>query len=101
MAVAFTGLSVLGAIVFFKNSDWPVGVLFIGLTAVYVCEFVASLGVHEVVGSAGSAPVRTPTALGALGERALGFFHIATGLWLMYLVYAVTLGATTDIKWPV
>jgi hypothetical protein len=101
MAVAFTGLSVLGSIVFFKNSDWPVGVLFVGLTAVYVCEFFASLGMHEAPGGpSGSALVRTPTPLGELGERALGFFHITVGLWLMYLVWAATLGATTNIKWP-
>jgi hypothetical protein len=101
MAVAFTALSVLGAIVFFKNSDWPVGTLFIGLTAVYICEFVASLGVREAVdGAPGSPAVRAPTPLGELGERALGFVHIATGLWLMYLVYSAVLGATTDIKWP-
>jgi len=43
MAVAFIVLSVVGAIVFFKASDWPVGVLFVGLTCVYLAEIPASL----------------------------------------------------------
>jgi hypothetical protein len=28
---------------------------------------------------------------GDVGERALGFFHLGTGFWLMYLTFAVTL----------
>ncbi|MGH3153065.1 MAG: hypothetical protein ACRDOB_20390 [Streptosporangiaceae bacterium] len=31
---------------------------------------------------------------GALGERALGAFHIGTGLWLFYLMFADILNAT-------
>jgi hypothetical protein len=30
MAIAFTLISVLGMIVFFKASDWPVGLVFVG-----------------------------------------------------------------------
>jgi hypothetical protein len=101
MAVSFTTLSVLGIVVFFKAHDAPVAGLFIGLTAVYVCEFIASLGVREVrTGPSGSAVVRTPTRLGELGERALGFFHLGVGGWLMYLTWAAALRATTDIKLP-
>jgi hypothetical protein len=100
MAVAFTSLSALGIVVFFNVGDAPVGGLFIGLTAVYVSEFVASLGVREVQNGPGTAVVRTPTSLGELGERALGFFHLGTGGWLMYLTWAATLRATTDIKLP-
>jgi hypothetical protein len=101
MAISFTTLSALGIVVFFNVSDAPVAGLFIGLTAVYVCEFIASLGSREVVsGQPGSPPVRTPTRLGELGERALGFFHLGVGGWLMYLTWAATLRATTDIKLP-
>ena len=99
MAIAFLMLSALGIVVFFDAGDAPVGGLFIGLTAVYVCEFLASIGVRVESGPQG--PVRTPTRLGELGERALGFFHLGTGLWLMYLVWAATLRATTDIKLPI
>ena len=75
MSIAFLVISVLGIIVFFHANDDPVGGLFIGLSCVYVAEFFASLG------SVGK----------ALGERALGFFHLGTGAWLMYLFFAVTL----------
>jgi hypothetical protein len=78
MAIAFLSLSVLGMIAFFGSHDAPVGGLFIGLTGVYVCEFLVSLG-----------PTRE--GIGRIGERALGFFHLGTGLWLMYLVWAVVL----------
>lgn len=81
MAVAFTAISVLGMIVFFKSSDAPVGGLFIGLTAVYVSDFFASMKADL-------------PGIGNLGERALGFFHVGTGLWLMYLMFAVVLNFT-------
>lgn len=75
MCIAFFLISLLGTISFFHNGDNPVGGLFIGLMCVYVSEFFASL--------------RVP-----LGERALGFFHICVGFWLMYLTFAVTLNFT-------
>jgi hypothetical protein len=68
----------LGAVVFFNAGDEPVGLLFTGLFCIYVCEFAASIG-----------PDR-PEA-GRQGLRALGFFHLLTGVWLMYLMWAVTL----------
>ncbi len=70
MTVAFMVISAMGATVFFKIGDWPVGALFLGLFAVYFTDFFAAIGVK-------------------LGERALGFFHLITGCWLMYLAYAV------------
>jgi hypothetical protein len=85
MAIAFILISVLGAIVFFKAGDAAVGGLFIGLSLVYVSEIPASLR----LGPAGA------------GERALGFFHIGTGLWLMYLVYGVTLNFAAGFSVPV
>jgi hypothetical protein len=72
MSGAFVVISVVGAIVFFHASDWPVGVLFCGLVAVYLCEAAASVGAR-------------------VGERALGLVHVLTGLWLMYLSTAVLL----------
>jgi hypothetical protein len=78
MTVAFTIISVLGIVVFFKAGDAPVGGLFIGLTCIYVSDFFASL--------ADDAP-----RLSGPGGRALGFFHLGTGLWLMYLMFAVAL----------
>jgi hypothetical protein len=78
MAVAFTAISVLGVIVFFKAGDDPVGGLFIGLTCIYVADFFASLGA--------SVP-----RLSAPGTKALGFFHLGTGIFLMYLMFATVL----------
>lgn len=78
MCVAYFIISVLGLAVFFTAGDWPVGLLFVGLALIYASDFFASIGVP-------------------LGERALGFWHIVTGLWLMYLmiatVYNISLGA--------
>jgi hypothetical protein len=99
MAIPFVMLSALGIVVFFKSGDAPVGGLFIGLTAVYICEFLAR--VARRVETGGQGPVRTQMRVGELGERALGFFHLGTGLWLMYLVWAATLRATVDIKLPI
>ncbi len=88
MSVAFTVISVLGIVVFFKAGDDPVGGLFIGLTGVYVSDFFASMK-PDLPG------------IGGLGERALGFFHIGTGLWLMYLMFAVVLNFTLGYSLPV
>ena len=34
------------------------------------------------------------------GERALGFFHLATSLWLMYLTFATTLNISLHYTLP-
>jgi len=82
MSVAFVILSVLGLIVFFKAPDgWPVGLLFCGLTAVYVSELLVSFRM-------------------AIGERLLGLMHIVTGLWLMYLTFATVLDITSGYTLP-
>jgi hypothetical protein len=81
MTVAFTFISVLGVIVFFKVGDDGVGGLFIGLTCIYVTDFFASI-------KADLSP-----RLGVTAERALGFFHLGTGLWLFYLMFADVLNA--------
>jgi hypothetical protein len=78
MSVAFIVLSVLGIVVFFKAHDNPVAGVFIGLTCVYVAEFFASL--------APDVP-----RVGRPAIRALGFFHLGTAAWLMYLTFAVAL----------
>ena len=70
MCVAFFIISVTGLVVFFAAGDWPVGLLFLGLALIYLSDFFAAIGQKW-------------------GERALGFWHIVTGLWLMYLMVAV------------
>jgi hypothetical protein len=80
LSVAYLVISAMGATVFFSVGDWPVGLVFAGLLAVYVSEFFASVGV-------------------SLAERALGLFRIATGAWLMYLAYAVTVDFALGYHW--
>jgi hypothetical protein len=84
MAVPFMVISALGAVVFFGADDNPVAALFCGLFAVYVCEFFASLGFS------GS----------GFWERALGFVHIVTGIWLMYLTVAAGLDIARGFNLP-
>lgn len=81
MTVAFTVISVLGMVVFFHAGAWPVGVLFAGLTWVYVADFFASLGLE-------------------VGERVLGLAHVVTGLWLMYLTFSTMLDITSGFHLP-
>jgi len=76
MSVAFTVLSALGITVFFDAGDWPVGLLFVGLLGVYVCEFFITVGAKPF-------------------ERPLGLVRVLTGLWLMYLTFAVTLNCAS------
>lgn len=81
MSVAFTVLSVLGATVFFRAGAWPVGLLFAGLTVVYVADFFVALG-------------RTPF------DRVLGLAHLVTGAWLMYLTFGTVLNIASGTSLP-
>jgi hypothetical protein len=82
LSVAYLVISALGTTVFFAVGDWPVGLVFVGLLAVYFSEFFASIGVR-------------------LAERALGLFRILTGAWLMYLTFAVTVDFALGYHWPI
>ncbi|MDT4978651.1 MAG: hypothetical protein QOG07_530, partial [Pseudonocardiales bacterium] len=82
MSIAFTTISALGTTVFFHAGDWPVGLLFVGLVLVYVSDFFVALGVK-------------------LFERVLGLVHVLTGLWLMYLMFAVALNFAAGFHWTV
>jgi hypothetical protein len=82
MCVAYMVISAMGATVFFKASDWPVGLLFLGLFAIYFADFFASFAWN-------------------IGERMLGLFHVATGCWLMYLAYATAVNFSIGYHWKV
>jgi hypothetical protein len=117
MSIAFTSISALGVVVFFLAHDAPVAGLFIGLTCIYVSDFFASLfarpagnpepggnpvtvsdrGPDLAPGRASAGRRRDP---GTLGERALGFFHLGTGLWLMYLTWATVLNIANGFHLP-
>ncbi|MDX2649770.1 hypothetical protein PV341_40645 [Streptomyces sp. PA03-1a] len=81
VGVAYMVLSALGATVFFAVDDWPVGLVFIGLFAVYLSKFVMSVGV--------------PVA-----ERVMGLFRLLTAAWLLYLTFAVVVDFTLGYHWP-
>jgi hypothetical protein len=81
MCVAFLLISVLGIISFFGNHDNYVGGVFIGLACVYVSEFFASFGV-------------------GIAERVLGAVRIGTGLFLIYLTFAVALNFSNGYSLP-
>jgi|SRR5919201_6315165 hypothetical protein len=68
MAIAFSVLSVLGVFVFADANDYPVMILFIGLSLIYLTEVPT-----RFTGSAGL-------------ERLYGLWQLLTGAWLMYLV---------------
>ncbi|WP_327292975.1 hypothetical protein [Streptomyces sp. NBC_01198] len=80
MSVAFMLISSMGATVFFRVGDWPVGLVFLGLFAVYFSDFFVSIGV-------------------VLAERALGLFRLATGCWLLYISYAVAVDFALGWHW--
>ncbi|WP_431953660.1 hypothetical protein [Actinacidiphila sp. bgisy167] len=81
VGVAYMVLSALGATVFFSVDDWPVGLVFVGLFAVYLAKFVMSVGV--------------PAA-----ERVMGLFRLLTAAWLLYLTFAVVVNFTLGYHWP-
>jgi hypothetical protein len=80
MCVAYMVVSAMGAFVFFVAGDVPVGILFLGLFAIYFADFFASFAI-------------------VLGERALGLFHLATGAWLMYLAFAAAVNFALKYSW--
>ena len=49
-----------------------------------------------------SAPRPRPerAVLSERGERALGFFHLGTGLWLIYLTFAAVLNIASGMDLP-
>lgn len=86
MAIGFLAISVLGTLVFLGAHDTPVALIFIGLILVYVSDVLVSIKPD--------AP-----ALGEFGNRALGLFHILTGLWLLYMMFGVTLNFALGYHW--
>lgn len=88
MTIGFLLISILGIIVFFGAHDQPVGGLFIGLTGVYASDVFATVKAD------------LPPGIGNLAERSLGFFHLGTGLWLIYLMFAVVLNFVLGYNLP-
>ena len=81
MAIAFFLLSLLGLIVFIGAGDIPVAIVFLGLTLIYLTEAPTRFGVFPA-----------GVKLGAL-------WQVLTGVWLMYMTYAVTLDVALGAHW--
>lgn len=73
MAIAYFILSVLGVVIFFAANDIPVAIVFIGLSLIYLTESPFRFGVLP------------------FGGRLVGIWQLLTGIWLMYLTWAVSL----------
>jgi hypothetical protein len=80
MAIAFLFISILGTDVFARAGDIPVMIIFVGLVLVYATELPVRLFSWEA------------------GERLVGFFQVATGIWLMYCTYAITVNLALGAK---
>lgn len=81
MAFAFLWISITGAFVFLYNgTDVPVGILFVLLCLVYIADIPASLTGAK------------------MWVKTKGFFHIITGIWLMYLMFAAVANFATGIS---
>jgi hypothetical protein len=81
MAIPFALLSILGMIVFFSAGDAPAGIVFLGLTLVYLTEI--------------------PTNFGFLpgGRRLIGLWQMLTGMWLIYVTYGVVMNLALGKHW--
>lgn len=88
MTIGFATISAAGTAVFVGAHDLPVAGVFIGLICVYVADLFSSLKPDL-------------PKLGALGGRALGFFHLGTGIWLLYLMFAVSVDFSIGYHWIV
>jgi hypothetical protein len=81
MAIPFSLIGILGTLVFFAAGDVPVGIVFIGLTLVYLTEIPTNFGVWPN------------------GRRLIGFWQILTGIWLLYMTYGVTMNLALGKHW--
>ncbi len=81
MAIPVLGLGVLGMISFLKAGDVPAGILFIGLSLIYIFEIY-----YRFTNS-------------AFGGKAVAFFQLLTGIWLLYLTFGVTLNLANGMHW--
>ncbi len=81
MSIAFLMLSLLGVLVFAKAHDYPVVILFVGLSLVYATEMPLRFGVFPA------------------GERLVGLWHFLTGGWLLYLAAGTVVKIALDYNW--
>lgn len=81
MAIAYFVLSVLGVVVFIAAGDIPVAIVFIGLSLIYLSESPYRFGVLSA------------------GGRLVAIWQLLTGIWLMYLTWAVVVNIALGWHW--
>ncbi len=81
MAIAFFLLSLLGVVIFFAAGDVPVAIVFIGLSLIYLTEAPFRFGVFP------------------MGGRLVGLWQLLTGVWLLYMTWAVSLNLSVGAHW--
>jgi hypothetical protein len=81
MAIAYFILSVLGVVIFFAASDGNVAIVFIGLSLIYLTEAPFRFGVF------------------AGGGRLVAIWQLLTGIWLMYMTWAVAINIALGAHW--
>jgi hypothetical protein len=80
MAIPFFLISVLGAVAFAKAGGYPVAILFVGLSLIYLTEIPTRFGVFD-------------------GHRLVGLWQFLTGVWLMYLTWATVMNVALGEHW--
>lgn len=80
MSLAFILISLLGLLIFLFASDIPVALVFLGLLFVYVSDALWKFGIVTT-------------------SKLIGFWHVVTGIWLMYCMYAATFNFALGAHW--
>jgi hypothetical protein len=80
MAIPFSLISVLGVIAFAHAADYPVAILFIGLSLIYLTEIPTRFELFP-------------------GHRLVGLWQFLTGIWLMYLTWATVMNIAAGAHW--
>jgi hypothetical protein len=81
MSITFFLLSLLGVIVFIAAGDVPVAIVFIGLALIYLTSIPTHFGIFPG------------------GARLIGLWRLLTGIWLMYMTWAVVLNLSIGAHW--
>jgi len=81
MLIPFFLMSLLGLGVFAAINDYPLVILFVFVTLIYLAEFPAKFG-HQ-----------------PRWERLVGLWQFLAGFWLVYLTYATALNASLGYHW--
>lgn len=81
MAIPFFFVSLLGLVIFASAGDYPVMIVFIGLSLIYATEVLFRFRIL------------------AAGEKVIAVWQLLTGVWLIYLTWGVALNLSIHAHW--